>query len=67
MQRIYVFFATGWIVTYIIDERGGGAASGYVSSGFFGGLALGRVVLLWLNALVGERIVIFAYVIVAIG
>jgi fucose permease len=27
----------GWIVTYIIDVRGGGPSSGYVSAGFFGG------------------------------
>lgn len=40
---------TGWIVTFVIDERGGGASSGYITSGFFGGLTLGRLVLLWLN------------------
>ncbi|KAG2050035.1 MFS general substrate transporter [Suillus hirtellus] len=28
----------GWIVTYILDVRGGGPSSGYVSSGFFGGM-----------------------------
>ncbi|KAK7048873.1 major facilitator superfamily domain-containing protein [Favolaschia claudopus] len=28
----------GWIVTYIIDVRGGGPSAGYVSAGFFGGL-----------------------------
>lgn len=28
----------GWIVTYVIDERGGGPSAGYVSSGFFAGL-----------------------------
>jgi len=27
----------GWIVTYIINVRGGGPSSGYISSGFFGG------------------------------
>ena len=27
----------GWIVTFIIDVRGGGASSGYISAGFFGG------------------------------
>ncbi|CCO32693.1 Bypass of stop codon protein 6 [Rhizoctonia solani AG-1 IB] len=39
----------GWIVTFIIDERGGGPSAGYISSGFFGGLMLGRVALLWVN------------------
>jgi hypothetical protein len=34
---------SGWIVTYIIDVRGGGPSSGYISSGFFGGMShLGR-------------------------
>lgn len=36
-------------MTYIINVRGGGSSSGYVSSGFFGGLTLGRVGLLWVN------------------
>ena len=39
----------GWIVTFIINERSGGRNSGYVSSGFWGGLTLGRVALLPLN------------------
>ena len=26
----------GWIVTYVIDLRGGGPSAGYISSGFFG-------------------------------
>lgn len=56
----------GWIVTFIIRERGGGHASGYISSGFFGGLMLGRVGLMWLNKLVGEHTVIFIYSIIAI-
>jgi fucose permease len=30
----------GWIVTYIIDVRGGDASSGYISAGFFGGKEL---------------------------
>ncbi|QRV90752.1 major facilitator superfamily transporter [Ceratobasidium sp. AG-Ba] len=50
----------GWIVTFVIEERGGGP-------GFFGGLMLGRVVLLWVNEKVGERRVIYLYSILAIG
>ncbi|KAJ8480762.1 hypothetical protein ONZ45_g15541 [Pleurotus djamor] len=71
----------GWIVTFIINERDGGPSAGYISSGFFGGqspslllledrhvrLTLGRVGLLWLNKLVGERRVIFVYTLLAIG
>ncbi|KAL0570179.1 hypothetical protein V5O48_011784 [Marasmius crinis-equi] len=57
----------GWIVTFIIRERHGGTDAGYISSGFFGGLALGRVALLWFNSLVGERYATFIYAALAIG
>lgn len=38
-SRVYPDYVNplGWIVTYIIDIRGGGPSTGYVSSGFFGG------------------------------
>ncbi|KAH7098382.1 MFS general substrate transporter [Auriculariales sp. MPI-PUGE-AT-0066] len=51
----------GWVVTFIIDERGGGPNAGYISAGFFGGLMVGRIVLLPLNAWLGERRAIFLY------
>ncbi|KAG8924709.1 hypothetical protein FRC02_010232 [Tulasnella sp. 418] len=57
----------GWIVTYLIEVRGGGLSSGYVSSGFFGGLTLGRVALLWVNKKVGEKRVVYLYTVGAIG
>ncbi|KAI5996336.1 MFS general substrate transporter [Pisolithus albus] len=57
----------GWIVTYVIDIRGGGPSSGYISSGFFGGLMIGRLCLLWVNRKVGERRVLFIYAFLAIG
>ncbi|KAG9313550.1 MFS general substrate transporter [Chiua virens] len=64
---VEVTLGGSWIVTYIIDVRGGGPSSGYISSGFFGGLMTGRVVLLWLNQKVGERRVLFIYALLAIG
>ncbi|KAJ7485283.1 major facilitator superfamily domain-containing protein, partial [Mycena latifolia] len=57
----------GWIVTYIIQVRGGGPSSGYVSAGFFGGLMTGRIALLWLNQKIGERRVLYLYSVLAIG
>jgi fucose permease len=42
----------GWIVTYVVQERNGGPSAGYISSGFFGGLAMGRVILIPLTKLV---------------
>ncbi|KAJ7784336.1 MFS general substrate transporter, partial [Mycena metata] len=56
----------GWIVTYIIDVRGGGPSSGYVSAGFFGG-----TVYLSIHAntdwRIGENCVLFLYSVLAIG
>ncbi|KAJ3824255.1 MFS general substrate transporter [Lentinula raphanica] len=57
----------GWIVTFIQKVRGGGSQSGYISAGFFGGLMLGRIVLLWVNQKVGERRVLYLYSSLAIG
>ncbi|KAL1744649.1 major facilitator superfamily domain-containing protein [Schizophyllum fasciatum] len=57
----------GWIVTFVIDERGGGSSSGYLSSGFFGGLALGRILLLWVNKWVGEKRVVMLYTLICIA
>ncbi|ODV68128.1 MFS general substrate transporter [Hyphopichia burtonii NRRL Y-1933] len=33
----------GWIVTFLLDYRGADNSSGYVASGFWGGLTLGRL------------------------
>ncbi|KAF8587199.1 MFS general substrate transporter [Ramaria rubella] len=57
----------GWIVTFIIDERHGSPSAGYISSGFFGGLMVGRLALLWVNKKIGTRRVIFAYAILAMS
>ncbi|KAF9457978.1 major facilitator superfamily domain-containing protein [Collybia nuda] len=57
----------GWIVTYIIRERNGGPSSGYISSGYFGGIMIGRVALLKVNEKVGEHGVLFVYFVIALG
>ncbi|KAI0093476.1 major facilitator superfamily domain-containing protein [Irpex rosettiformis] len=57
----------GWIVTFIQEKRGGGTSAGYISSGFFGGLMMGRLTLLWLNQKIGEHRVMFLYAVLAIG
>ncbi|KAH9947553.1 major facilitator superfamily domain-containing protein [Amylocystis lapponica] len=56
----------GWIVTFIEEKRGGTASSGYISSGFWAGLMIGRLALNSINRLVGERRVMFLYTIIAI-
>ncbi|KAH9934819.1 MFS general substrate transporter [Fomitopsis serialis] len=57
----------GWIVTFIEEKRGGNATAGYISSGFFGGLMLGRIVFLWFNRKLGERWSILTYGALAIS
>ncbi|KAJ7496508.1 MFS general substrate transporter [Mycena latifolia] len=57
----------GWIVSFIINVRGGGPSAGYVSVGFFGGLTLGRVILLPVNKTIGERRVVYIYGLIAIA
>ncbi|KAL0565194.1 hypothetical protein V5O48_016838, partial [Marasmius crinis-equi] len=57
----------GWMVTFMERERLGGTHAGYVSSGFFGGLALGTIALLWFNSLVGERYATLIYTVLALG
>ncbi|KIY70497.1 MFS general substrate transporter [Cylindrobasidium torrendii FP15055 ss-10] len=57
----------GWIVTYIISERGGNSSAGYITSGFFGGVTVGRLTLIWVNKKIGEHRVVFLYSFIAIG
>lgn len=52
----------GWIVTFIINERGGGPSSGYVSTGYYAGLSFGRAALIWVNNALGERNAVFLYI-----
>ncbi|KAI0764570.1 MFS general substrate transporter [Trametes elegans] len=56
----------GWSVTYILETRHGNENSGYIASGFFGGLMLGRILLMWLNKKIGERLALFLYALLAI-
>ncbi|KAF8323364.1 MFS general substrate transporter [Clavulina sp. PMI_390] len=69
---IFVYVGTevtlgAWSVSFLIHSRSGGSSSGYVSSGFFGGLALGRFALIWVNKLIGPTRVIYVYCVVCIG
>uniref|UniRef100_A0A8H7Y664 Major facilitator superfamily (MFS) profile domain-containing protein n=1 Tax=Psilocybe cubensis TaxID=181762 RepID=A0A8H7Y664_PSICU len=51
----------GWIVTFMMVVRGGGPESGYVAAGFFGGLTLGRIALIWVNQKLGEVRAVYLY------
>ncbi|KAF5389302.1 hypothetical protein D9757_003451 [Collybiopsis confluens] len=66
----FILVYVGVEVTNIKSDRffkGGGPNSGYISAGFFGGLMMGRIALLWVNQKVGERRVLYFYSGLAIG
>ncbi|WWC85360.1 uncharacterized protein L201_000223 [Kwoniella dendrophila CBS 6074] len=51
----------GWATSFLIDERGGNDNAGYVSSGYFGGLVIGRVVLIPVTRKFGNYYSTYAY------
>ncbi|RDW92677.1 hypothetical protein BP5796_02071 [Coleophoma crateriformis] len=57
----------GWVVSFLMRERNGGAISGYASSAFYGGLTSSRVILLPLTALLTEKRAISLYAIIALA
>jgi hypothetical protein len=48
----------GWAVTYLVQVRGAGENAGYASSGFFGGLMIGRVVQIWVSTWLSEQVAV---------
>ncbi|KAH6900034.1 putative MFS transporter [Thelonectria olida] len=60
--------AGGWVVEFLISVRNGTPNKvGYVASGFWGGLALGRVALADITNKLGERRMVFIYIVVALA
>ncbi|TXT11152.1 hypothetical protein VHUM_01903 [Vanrija humicola] len=57
----------GWATSFLIAERGGGDSSGYVSAGYFGGLTVGRVVLIPVTAWIGNRLSTHVYTLICIA
>lgn len=63
---IVILMVTGWVVEFLISVRHGSQNQvGYIASGFWGGLTLGRVVLADVTHKFGERRMVFIYI--AIG
>jgi len=60
-----LFAQGGWVVAFLIDTRHGGASVGFVASGFWGGIALSRIILPRFNLWVGEKRVIYLYIFLA--
>ncbi|KAK7427783.1 hypothetical protein QQZ08_005721 [Neonectria magnoliae] len=59
---------SGWLFTFMMSVRNGSfSSSSLVVSGFWIGIAVGRFVLEWITGYAGEKLMVFVYVIVAIG
>ena len=57
----------GWVVSFLMRERDGGALSGYASAAFYGGLTSSRVVLLPLTARLTEKRAVTLYAVIALA
>ncbi|WVW78708.1 hypothetical protein I302_100668 [Kwoniella bestiolae CBS 10118] len=51
----------GWATSFLTDERGGNDNSGYVTAGYFGGLTVGRIVLIPVTKRIGNHMSIYLY------
>jgi fucose permease len=56
----------GWIVSFLMRDRDGGAVSGYASAAFYGGLTSGRVMLLPLTAYISEKKAVPLYALIGL-
>ncbi|WWD22161.1 hypothetical protein CI109_106650 [Kwoniella shandongensis] len=56
----------GWATSFLIDERGGDSNAGYVSAGYFGGITIGRIILIPVTHKLGHHLSIWVYSIFAI-
>ncbi|RYP57045.1 hypothetical protein DL769_009733 [Monosporascus sp. CRB-8-3] len=58
----------GWIVDFMMHERGGSqTSSGYVATGFWAGVTIGRLALGLVNEWLGERLAISFYLTISVG
>ncbi|KAF2227083.1 major facilitator superfamily domain-containing protein [Elsinoe ampelina] len=59
---------SGWVISYLITARNGDPAQvGYVTSGFWGGITLGRFVLVYIAGRIGERLSVYILIAGSIG
>lgn len=57
----------GWSSSYIIETRGSIQNSNYIVSGFWAGLAFGRVLLIPVTAWIGEQLSVLIYMCLAVA
>ncbi|CAK9780575.1 MFS general substrate transporter [Cutaneotrichosporon oleaginosum] len=58
---------SGWLTSFLIAERGATAAAGYAVTGFWGGMSVGRIVLIPVTKKIGYQFSIYLYAAIALG
>ncbi|KAF5604368.1 hypothetical protein FPCIR_914 [Fusarium pseudocircinatum] len=57
---------SGWVISFLIDARGGSPKSiGYVTAGFWGGITIGRFALSGLGQRWGEKRFVYGFTVIA--
>lgn len=57
----------GWSSTFLLEVRNGLASANAIVSGFWAGIAFGRILLIPVTAWMGEELAVFVYLLCAIG
>lgn len=59
---------SGWFISYLIKDRNGDPSKvGYTSSGFFGGITVGRLVLVYFAPRIGIKRYVYILLVIATG
>lgn len=58
---------SGWLTSFLIAERGATAAAGYAVTGFWGGMSVGRIVLIPVTKKIGYQFSIYLYAAIALA
>ncbi|GMK53546.1 hypothetical protein CspeluHIS016_0101320 [Cutaneotrichosporon spelunceum] len=58
---------SGWLTSFLINERGATAAAGYAVTGFWGGMSVGRIVLIPVTKKIGYQFSIYLYAAIALA
>ncbi|RTE83019.1 hypothetical protein BHE90_002481 [Fusarium euwallaceae] len=60
--------AGGWVIEFLIEVRHSPPnIAGYVASGFWGGLMIGRILLANITHKIGDRRMVFIYILIGLG
>lgn len=58
----------GWVIEFLIEVRHSPPnVAGYVASGFWGGLMIGRILLADITHKLGDRRMVFIYILIGLG